>query len=87
MTSVEKYEYGIDFAGVYAIDIHTHVEIDGHGHKATDDELRAAAQRYFKLAPDRTFSVDALADHYREGNTAAVVFTIDAQSATGHRYS
>ena len=35
----EKYEYGIDFERVAAVDIHTHVEVDGHGHKAYDDEL------------------------------------------------
>ena len=35
----QKYEYGIDFARVDAIDIHTHVEVDCHGHKAFDDEL------------------------------------------------
>ena len=80
----EKYEYGIDFARVDAIDIHTHVEVDSHGHRFTDDELSAATQQYFKLGPERTLTVDALAEHYRERNIAAVVFTIDAQSATGH---
>lgn len=80
----EKYSYGIDFAQIDAIDIHTHVEVDGHGHKATDDELVEATQRYFKLGPERTFTVDQLAAHYRERNTAAVVFTIDATTAMGH---
>ena len=84
MALVEKYEYGIDFARVDAIDIHTHVEVDSHGHMATDDALSAATQQYFKLGPERTFSVDGLAEYYRERNIAAVVFTIDAQSATGH---
>src|ERR1700739_1423338 len=79
----EKYEYGIDFARVDAIDIHTHVEVDSHGHRFTDDELSAATQQYFKLGPERTLTVDALAEHYRERNTAAVVFTAAAQSATG----
>ena len=41
----EKYEYGIDFDRIAAIDIHTHVEVDGHGHKAYDDELVDAARR------------------------------------------
>src|ERR1700740_1123575 len=80
----EKYEYGIDFARVDAIDIHTHVEVDSHGHRFTDDELSAATQQFFKLGPGRTLTVDALAEHYRERNIAAVVCTIDAQSATGH---
>ena len=37
--AAEKYEYGIDFDRIAAIDIHTHVEVDGHGHKAYDDEV------------------------------------------------
>jgi uncharacterized protein len=79
-----KYEYGIDFDGIDAIDIHTHVEIDSHGHKAIDAELDAAVQQYFKLGPDRFPTVDTLAEHYRQRNTAAVVFTIDAESASGY---
>jgi len=78
------YEYGIDFAGIDAIDIHTHVEVDRHGHRATDDELAAATQQYFKLGPESGSTVDALAEHYRRRNIAAVVFTIDAESASGH---
>ncbi len=78
------YEYGIDFAGVDAIDIHTHVEVDSHGHQATDATLAAATQQYFKLGPEARVTVDALAEHYRERNIAAVVFTIDAESASGH---
>ncbi|HZA08584.1 amidohydrolase family protein [Mycobacterium sp.] len=80
----QKYTCGIDFDGVDAIDIHTHVEIDSHGHKAADDELNAATERYFKLGPDRFPTVDALAEQYRQANTAAVVFTIDAESAFGY---
>lgn len=78
------YEYGIDFASIDAIDIHTHVEVDSHGHRATDDTLAAATQQYFKLGPESGFTVDALAEHYRQRNVAAVVFTIDAESASGH---
>jgi predicted TIM-barrel fold metal-dependent hydrolase len=80
----EKYSYGIDFDGIDAIDIHTHVEVDGGGHKAHDDELIAATDEYFKLGPDRLTTVDAIAEHYRQRNMAAVVFTIDSESASGH---
>jgi uncharacterized protein len=79
-----KYEYGIDFDRVAAIDIHTHVEIDAHGHRAYDDEVIAGLERYFNMPADTTSSVDALADHYRRHNTAAVVFTIDARTGSGH---
>ncbi len=81
----EKYRCGIDFDAVEAIDIHTHVEVDGSGHCAFDDELAAATDAYFKLGRDRLVTVDAVADHYRRRNTAAVVFTVDAQTASGHR--
>jgi predicted TIM-barrel fold metal-dependent hydrolase len=79
-----SYEYGIDFDAIEAIDIHTHIEVDVHGHKAHDDELIAATDEYFKLGPDRLTTVDAVADHYRQRNLAAVVFTIDSQTASGH---
>jgi predicted TIM-barrel fold metal-dependent hydrolase len=82
--AANKYEYGIDFDGIDAIDIHTHVEVDSHGHHASSDELNAATEKYFKLGPDRFPTVDTLAGHYRQRNTAAVVFTIDAESAFGH---
>ena len=80
----EKYEYGIDFDQVAAIDIHTHVEVDGHGHKAYDDELVDAVGKYFKRGPGALSSVDALADEYRRHNTAAVVFTVDARTGMRH---
>ena len=79
------YQYGIDFDAVDAIDIHTHVEIDAGGQHAYDDELADATARYFKLGPDHFTAVDDLAAHYRSHNTAAVVFTIDAGTVSGHR--
>lgn len=80
----EKYEYGIDFASIAAVDIHTHVEIDGHGHKAYVDELVEATEKYFKMPPGAMAGVDAIADLYRRHNTAAVVFTVDARTAMRH---
>ncbi|MBV6759258.1 4-hydroxyphenyl-beta-ketoacyl-CoA hydrolase [Rhodococcus opacus] len=81
---MSRYEYGIDFDTIDAIDIHTHVEIDGCGHRSLDDELMAASEKYFKSGEERTPSIDAVADHYRARNMAAVVFTVDAASASGH---
>ncbi|HEY5852647.1 MAG TPA: 4-hydroxyphenyl-beta-ketoacyl-CoA hydrolase [Aldersonia sp.] len=79
-----RYEYGVDFDAVEAIDIHTHVEIDGCGHRSMDDELMAASEKYFKSGEERTPTIESIAEHYRERNLAAVVFTVDAESATGH---
>jgi predicted TIM-barrel fold metal-dependent hydrolase len=82
--AAETYEYGIDFDAIRAIDIHTHVEVDCHGHNAYDDELVDATRSYFKMGDTAAASVDDLAEHYRQRNAAAVVFTIDAQTGMGH---
>lgn len=79
-----RYEHAIDVAAVEAVDFHTHVEIDSAGHCAYDDELAAATGQYFKLGGDYFARVDDLAEHYRQHNTAAVVFTIDAHTMSGH---
>ena len=79
-----RYECAVDFDAIEAIDIHAHVEIDGCGHRSMDDELMAASEKYFKSGQQRTPTIDSIAEHYRERNMAAVVFTVDATSATGH---
>src|ERR1700751_5245657 len=58
---MSKYEYGIDFDAIDAIDIHTHVEIDGCGHRSLDDELMAASQQYFKSGAERTPTIQPTA--------------------------
>ena len=80
-----SYEYGIDIEALDAIDFHTHVEIDADGRCAYDAELAQATGRYFKLGDDYFSRVDDLAAHYRGADTAAVVFTIDAHTVSGHR--
>lgn len=80
-----RYECGVDVDAVDAIDFHTHVEIDSSGQCAYDAELAEATGRYFNLGPDHFARVDDLAAYYRAHNTAAVVFTIDAATASGHR--
>ncbi len=67
-----------------AIDVHVHVESDGHGHHSLDDELLAASAAYFKPGAERTSTVDQIAAYYRERQLGAVVFTVDATTATGH---
>jgi len=80
-----SYEYGIDVEALDAIDFHTHVEIDADGRCAYYAELAQATGRYFKLGDDYFSRVDDLAAHYRTHNTAAVVFTVDAHTVSGHR--
>lgn len=81
--SSDRYECGVDVAAVDAIDFHTHVEMDSRGGCAYESGLAAATARYFKLGDGHFTGVDDLAARYRSHNTAAVVFTIDATTATG----
>lgn len=81
---MSRYEQAIDVGAITALDVHTHVEIDGCGHKSLDDELIAASEKHFRSGQERTPGIDAMAAHFRERDMAAVVFTVDAGSATGH---
>ncbi len=67
-----------------AIDVHVHVEQDAHGALALDQELLDASAAYFRSNEDRTPTLARIAEHYRSRNIGAVVFTVDASSATGH---
>ncbi|MFD6059847.1 amidohydrolase family protein [Rhodococcus wratislaviensis] len=82
---MSKYEFGIDFEKINIVDFHAHVQTDSHGHDGLEPELLDAADQYFdpRDYPMR-IKVDEVAAHYRERNMAAVVFTVDAYSASGH---
>ena len=73
----------LDLEKLVAIDVHVHVEQDLHGHKSMDDELLAAASKYFKGDPYHP-TVPQIAEDYRTKNMAAVIFTVDSELATGH---
>jgi predicted TIM-barrel fold metal-dependent hydrolase len=74
----------IDATAVTAIDTHVHIEADGHGRFALDEELLAGAAKYFK-AEEGAPTLDRVAQYYRSRSMAAVVFTVDAHTATGHK--
>jgi uncharacterized protein len=78
-----RYELGLDVDSLTAIDMHVHIEIDGHGHVSLPQELMDASSKYFK-AEERTPSLDAIAATYRDLNMAAVVFTVDARTRLKH---
>jgi uncharacterized protein len=67
-----------------AIDVHTHAEISKDGHGSLSPELFGASEEYFKAHGHRQPSIAEMADHYRQRRMAAVVFTVDAEHATGH---
>jgi uncharacterized protein len=79
-----KFEPRIDPDALIAIDMHVHVEQDSRGSLSLDDELVAASAKHFRSSDNRTSTVADLADRYRAANMAAVIFTVDATTATGH---
>jgi hypothetical protein len=74
---------GMNVDDLVAIDAHVHVEISSDGHLALGPELEAAKRVYFKDAA-KPATIPEMARMYRELRMAAVVFTVDAESATGH---
>ncbi|RKT35541.1 hypothetical protein DEU34_0044 [Microbacterium sp. AG1240] len=78
-----RYEPAIDLASIRAIDVHVHVEVDDHGHSSLPPDLADAASKYFSADLERP-DIDAIAAYYRERRMAAVVFTVDAQTALQH---
>jgi predicted TIM-barrel fold metal-dependent hydrolase len=73
----------IDVSALVAIDVHVHAEVSNSGHPSLPTNLREAAAAYF-AAGRRMPTVAEIAAYYRERRIAAVVFTVDAESATGH---
>ncbi len=74
----------MDLDQLHAIDVHVHVEQDSHGCFSVDQELLDASAKYFRADQNRTPTVSDVAEHYRARNMAAVVFTVDAPTGTGH---
>jgi len=61
-----------------------HVEQDSRGYFALDAELMDASAAYFKSSEHRAPTLEHVAAYYRQRRMAAVVFTVDATTATGH---
>jgi predicted TIM-barrel fold metal-dependent hydrolase len=72
----------MDIDNLVAIDVHTHVHRSVNAPKPDpeENERLAAMAAYFKTAA-ASFTVDDLADYYRERKMAAVTFTIDQKDA------
>ncbi len=78
-----RYECRVDVEAVTAIDMHVHLEKDGHGHVSMPEDIMEASSKYFK-AEERTPSIDRIGEIYREQKMAAVVFTVDASTQMDH---
>ncbi|MGN9786438.1 amidohydrolase family protein [Nonomuraea sp. ZG12] len=72
----------MNVADLVAIDVHTHAEVSRDGKGSLSPELFGASAKYFKEHPKPTIA--EMAAYYRERRMAAVVFTVDAEQATGH---
>ncbi|MGW3520297.1 amidohydrolase family protein [Streptomyces hydrogenans] len=72
----------MDLDALVAIDMHAHAEVSAKGGASLSAELDAAASAYFK-AEHRHPTLPEIAAYYRERSMACVVFTVDAESATG----
>jgi predicted TIM-barrel fold metal-dependent hydrolase len=72
----------IDLASLTAIDVHVHTELSRAGHDPMPSHLREASRRYFR-SDEPLPTVDDVAEHYRERNMAAVVFTVDWEVHSG----
>ena len=74
----------INVDDLVAIDVHTHAEVSSSGEGSLSKELEEASAEYFKVAHEaRKPTLDEIGAYYRELKMAAVVFTVDAESATG----
>jgi predicted TIM-barrel fold metal-dependent hydrolase len=79
----DRHRATIDVGALTAIDVHTHAEVSKDGHASLSPELLGASAAYFKAHGHRQPTVEEMAAHYRERRMAAVVFTVDAEHATG----
>ncbi|RAY16549.1 4-hydroxyphenyl-beta-ketoacyl-CoA hydrolase [Actinomadura craniellae] len=73
----------MDVDRIVAIDVHTHAEVSEKGETSLSDDLMEASGAYFKAGGHRKPTLTELAAYYRERDMAAVVFTVDAESALG----
>lgn len=73
----------MDISELVAIDVHTHAEVSSRGHSSLSGDLEHAADTYFGVGAQRRPTLEEMAAYYRERKMAAVVFTVDAESATG----
>lgn len=83
MGMTKPYVPRIDIDRIRALDVHTHIEADCHGHLSLDQELMDASAKYFRAENPRTPTIDQVADYYRQRSMAAVVFTVDATTSLG----
>lgn len=74
----------MDLDSLIAIDVHTHAEVSARGTSSLHEDLHAASSAYFGVDQARRKpTLQQIADFYRQRRMAAVVFTVDAEHASG----
>ena len=73
----------MDVEALVAIDVHVHAEVSASGHPSLPTHLREGAIAHFGAA-EKMPTIPEIAAYYRELHLAAVIFTVDAEAATGH---
>jgi predicted TIM-barrel fold metal-dependent hydrolase len=73
----------LNTASLTAIDVHVHAEVSSSGDAALSGELAQAADAYFRIAGPHRPTLPEIAAYYRDRQLACVVFTVDAEAATG----
>jgi hypothetical protein len=74
---------GLDLDALTAIDVHVHAEVSSQGSGSLPAELEEASNAYFRIADTRRPALGEIAAYYRERQMACVVFTVDAEAASG----
>jgi predicted TIM-barrel fold metal-dependent hydrolase len=73
----------IDVDALVALDTHVHAEVSAGGRGSLSEETQAAADAYFNVDRKKRPTLSEIAAYYRERKMACVVFTVDAEAATG----
>jgi uncharacterized protein len=72
----------MDSDALVALDMHVHAEVSAAGRDSLPAHLRTGTNAYFSV--DRGLpTLPEIATYYRERRMACVVFTVDAEAATG----
>jgi predicted TIM-barrel fold metal-dependent hydrolase len=73
----------MNLSAVAAIDVHVHAEVSERGNRSLDPDLERRTIEYFGIEHAQRPTLTEIAGYYRERSMVCVVFTVDAESATG----
>jgi predicted TIM-barrel fold metal-dependent hydrolase len=75
--------HAVNVASLSAIDVHVHAEVSASGQHSLASDIEQASAAYFKTGGRHKPTLTEIAAYYRERSMACVVFTVDAEAATG----